>query len=343
MAAKDPSKFWSVFKTPRSNDCPVELSVQFEAFRILMGAEPPPAPERPVAPGVSASASDDADLNQDITTDEVCSCIKRLKRGKSPGIDCILADMIKDGDHLMQQSLLWLFNCMLAGHFPERLSVGLITAVYKSGNKFHMSNYRGITIGSVIAKLLAMILEQRLASWAEKHAVKAKGQAGFRKDYRTTDHIFILRSLIDKQRRTRLKGKAGKLFCCFVDFKKAFDTVPRAVLWQVLEELGVCGRILDIIKSLYAHDSAAVRSSQGLSAILRCLMGVKQGCPLSPTLFGLYVDGLERHLLATADIDAPLLRGVLVPLLLYADDLISMSESAAGLQKQLDALASFCA
>ena len=71
-------------------------------------------------------------------------------------------------------------------------------------------------------------------------------------------------------------------------------------------------------------------------------MGVKQGCPLSPTLFGLYVDGLEKHLPETADIDAPTLMGVMVPLLLYADDLILMSDSASGLQKQLDALASFC-
>ncbi len=127
-----------------------------------------------------------------------------------------------------------------------------------------------------------------------------------------------------------------------MDFSKAFDTVPCAVLSQVLEELGVHGRILDIIKSLYAHDSAAVRSSQGISAIFRCLMGVKQGCALSPTLFGLYVDGLKKHLLETADIDATTLMGVMVPLL-YADDLILMSESASGLQKQLDALASFCA
>ena len=207
---------------------------------------------------------------------------------------------------------------------------------------YNLSNYRGITVGSVIAKLFAMVLEQRIASWAEDHAVKTKGQAGFRKELRTTDNIFILRSLIDRQRQTRLKGKAGKLYCCFVDFRKALDTVPRAVLWQVLEELGVIGRILDVIKSLYALDSTAVRSSQSISAIFRCLMGVKQGCPLSPTLVGLYVDGLEKHLLNMPDIDAPTLMGVMVPLLLHADDLILMSESAAGLQKQLDALASFC-
>ncbi len=89
-----------------------------------------------------------------------------------------------------------------------------------------MSNYRGITIGFVIAKLFAMILEQRIASWAEEHAVKAKGQAGCtttclplgftgmlygRKDYRTTDNISTLWSLVDKRRQSRQKGKAGKL------------------------------------------------------------------------------------------------------------------------------------
>ena len=59
-------------------------------------------------------------------------------------------------------------------------------------------------------------------------------------------------------------------------------------------------------------------------------------------LFGLYADGLEKHLLETTGTDAPTLKGVMVPLLLYADDLILMSETAAGLPKQLDALASFC-
>ena len=88
---------------------------------------------------------------------------------------------------------------MLADHFPERLSVVLITAVYKSGDKSDMSNYRGITVGSLIANLFATRLEQRIASWPEEHAVQAKGQAGFRKHLPMTDNMFVSSSLNDKQ------------------------------------------------------------------------------------------------------------------------------------------------
>ena len=99
-----------------------------------------------------------------------------------------------------------------------------------------------------------MILDHRIAVWAEDEGIKAKGQAGFS---RTTDNIFVLKSLIDKQKQTHVH-----LYCCFVDFKKAFDTVPRGLLWQALETVGICGPILDCIKALYSHDSAAVRTQE---------------------------------------------------------------------------------
>ena len=109
------------------------------------------------------------------------------------------------------------------------------------------------------------------------------------------------------------------------------------------EDLGVSGRILTIITSIYAQGSAAVKTSAGVSEIFTCLLGVKQGRPLSPTLFGLYVDGPEKRLLQTSGIYALELTGDLVPLLLYADDLVLMSTSKEGLQRQVDALADFCA
>ena len=71
----------------------------------------------------------------------------------------------------------------------------MITAVYKSGDKSDMSNYRGITVGSVIAKLFAMILDHRIAVWAEDEGIKAERQAGFMKHFCTTDNIFAFKSL----------------------------------------------------------------------------------------------------------------------------------------------------
>ena len=70
----------------------------------------------------------------------------------------------------------------------------------------------------------------------------------------------------------------------------------------------------------------AVKNQEGILDIFDCVMGVKQGCPLSATLFGLFVDGLEQHLMNTLGHDAPSLSGVLIPLLLYADDLTIMSD-----------------
>ena len=191
MASKDPKGFCRAFKTQQSNVCPVELAAQFEAFRALMGSQPAQIPEQADLLGTSVRAADASCLNAPITADELHDCIKHLKRNKSAGIDGVLSEMIKDGSDVLHNCLLVIFNLMLTNHFPKQLSVGLITAVYKSGDKGDMSNYRGITVGSVIAKLFAMILDHRIAVWAEDEGIKAKGQAGFRKDFRTTDNIFV--------------------------------------------------------------------------------------------------------------------------------------------------------
>jgi len=82
--------------------------------------------------------------------------------------------------------------------------------------------------------------------------------------------------------------------------------------------------------------------TKGLSARFSCGIGVKQGCPLSPLLCGLYLDGLEKHLDALDGDSPPQLADIVVKLLLYADDLALMSETPQGLQKQIDALYEFC-
>jgi hypothetical protein len=82
--------------------------------------------------------------------------------------------------------------------------------------------------------------------------------------------------------------------------------------------------------------------TKGLSARFSCGIGVEQGCPLSPLLFGLYLDGLEKRLDALDGDSSPQLADIIVKLLLYADDLALMSETPQGLQKQIDAMSEFC-
>ena len=147
-----------MYKIRKRVSCPFSLPEQKAAFQILYGAQPAEPPQRPAASGVSSTSSSDGEcMSASITAEELHVCIKKLKRNKSLGIDGASADMVIDGGDLLHDCLLQLFNRMLATSFPECLPVGVITAVFKSGDKSDMSNYRGITVGPVFAKLFAMI------------------------------------------------------------------------------------------------------------------------------------------------------------------------------------------
>jgi len=100
----------------------------------------------------------------------------------------------------LQQPLLIAFNKILCEGYCESLFVRIIHALYKEGDCSQFDNYRGITVGPVLTKVFAMILESRISQWVETNDLRAKGQAGFRKDFRTTYNLFILRTLTEQAR-----------------------------------------------------------------------------------------------------------------------------------------------
>ena len=114
------------------------------------------------------------------------------------------------------------------------------------------------------------------------------------------------------------------------------------MLWAVLQHLGVCGHFMSCLQSMYVQDSAAVRAGGGISEAFRCLQEVHQGSPLSPLLFGLLIDVLDKVIRKVEGNHAPTLMFHEVPLLLFADDLVLMSTSEEGLQCLLSALQIFC-
>jgi hypothetical protein len=188
--------------------------------------------------------------------------------------------------------LLIAFNSFLVEGFPEALSTRVVHTLFKGGDASEFNNYRGIIIGPILVKLFAMILDKRLNEWAEQHGLRAKGEVGIHKYYRTIDQLFILWILIEQN---DVKNKP--LYCYFVDFKKTFDPVLREVLWDVLASLGVEGRLLQCLHAMYAKDIVCNNHlSEGVTFSFRCQQGVKQGYPLNPLLFGLYLDALEGRL-----------------------------------------------
>ena len=351
MASRNPSSFWRQYNERQSHTCSITREQWKSSFEALYKAPTTTAPaDNPVKPPQSPIPSHIPDshhaaqapafdfLNADITHDEVAAALKRLKRNKAAGVDGIRAEHILDASEVLLDPLVQTFNQLLNKGVPPAWCTGLIHPIFKAGDPEDAGNYRGITVVVILAKLYAMVLETRASRWAEHSKRRAKGQAGFRKDHRTSDQVFIIQALV-----RQAKQQKRKLYCCFVDFKKAFDLVPRQTLWSVLERRGMKGKVLSSLQSMYAADKACVLTRDGPTDLFDCGIGVKQGCPASPLLFGLFLDELENLLEAAPGIDAPHLADILLAILLFADDIALFSYSASGLQKQLDVLAEFCA
>lgn len=161
-------------------------------------------------------------LDYQITEAELLAKIQALQPKKASGPDGILNEMLKFDDHKFNIAILKLFNLILGvGHFPDLWSEGIITPIFKSGNKFDPNNYRGICVSSNLGKLFCSILNSRLQDFLREHDVLSKSQIGFTPKHRTTDHIYTLHTLINKD----VHQNKRKIFSCFVDFKKVFDSI----------------------------------------------------------------------------------------------------------------------
>ena len=140
------------------------------------------------------------------------------------------------------------------GSFPIEWTKAIIVPLHKKGDPIDMANYRGISLLSVLGKVFTFTLNKRLTEWTESNDVLSDAQAGFRKTYSTTDHIYTLYACIEKYMLWN-----GKFYVAYVDFSKAIDTVQHPILWNILLRAGVKGRVIRILKSMYSTIKACVR------------------------------------------------------------------------------------
>ena len=153
-----------------------------------------------------------------------------------------------------------------------------MTPVFKKGDKCDPANYRPIAVGEPLCRLYAAILNRRIVSWAEEAGLRAPCQAGFRPRMSTEHQLFALRHFIDRSRFQK-----QPLFAAFVDLRKAYDSVQHPLLWASLQRKGVHGKMLAAIQSLYSGGAMSMKICGRAGATGTAQVGVRQGCPLSPT------------------------------------------------------------
>ena len=219
---------------------------------------------------------------------------------------------------------------------PSDWNNGLLTPIPKPNtDPRDPMGYRGITLLSIPCKVYTDILNTRIQKWLEENNILADEQNGFREKRNCIDNIYALSNIIN-MRKTAKKST----FACFVDLRKAFDTVNRHCLWFKLMKCGINGKILNSIQALYTDVRCSVRVNDLYTDPFDVKQGVRQGCKLSPTLFSIYINDLAGEI---NDLRCGVETGdFMVSLLMYADDIVLLAPDEHQLQLMLSKLNAWC-
>ena len=281
-------------------------------------------------------------LDDEITVGEVQNALKGTKGGKAAGLDGCHPECLKKGGVSMVEWLVRLFNvCFVTSEVPVDWVSACIAPLFKGkGDKQECSNYRGISLLSVVGKVYGRVLINRIRRGTDKYICDEQG--GFRQGRGCVDQIFAVRQVCEK-----FLEKGKEVYWAFMDLEKAYDRIDREGLWDVLRMYGVGGRLLRGVKSFYTDSRACVRVGQSESEWFPVKVGLRQGCVMSPWLFNIYMDGVVR------EVDARVLgRGVnlvdeeggewAINQVLFADDTALVADSEAGLGRLVEEFDRVC-
>ena len=270
------------------------------------------------------------DTETNIIMEEVEQAIKKLRNNKSPGNDNITAEMIKQGGEPLVKEIHRLCNMAWEqGRAPEEWKRSILITIHKKGSALDCENFRTISLISHMGKILMMILTERLRNHLEEHI--SDEQAGFRKNRSTTQQILMLKLIAEKARR-----KGRKIYNCFVDFKKAFDSVDQGITWAVLKSYGVDSRLINLLRDINETSQAAVRVDGETEQWFKTNRGTRQGDPISPTVF---IADLERAMDKIKERESGIsIQGININNLRFADDVDLLEEKRAELEHSLKIL-----
>jgi hypothetical protein len=201
-----------------------------------------------------------------------------LESCKSPGTDQIPAELIKAGGETLYSEIHRLICCIWnKEELPQHWKESIIVPIYKKGDKTDCNNYQGISLLSTAYKILSNILLARLNPYVNE--IVGDHQCGFRRSRPTMDQIFYIRQVLEK--KWEYNGTVHQLF---IDFKKAYESIKREVLCNILLEFDIPKKLVRLIKMCLNETYSKVSIGKLLSDKFPIQNGLKQGDALSTSI-----------------------------------------------------------
>jgi|TARA_B110001454_G_scaffold215734_1_gene237708 exonuclease III len=311
-------------------------------FEKLLGQPPPTTGGNPSLPFTKVSEPLDIST-ETFTLEELYVVLKSVKINKTPGLDNIPAIIWKEPS--FHSTLLDICNDVFKNHTaPSPWLTSGILPFPKKGDLSCPSNYRGISLTALAAKIYNKLLLNRISPKVDP--ILRRNQNGFRKGRTTIAQVLSLRRIIEEMRNHN-----KEVTICFVDFKKAFDSINRDIMFQILPLYGIPEAVVQAVKALYTNTRAKVISPDGETDLFNISAGVLQGDTLAPFLFILVLDYALRISLDSLNSKGILLQNrrssrnpaKYLTDLDFADDLALTSQTIADAEALLHSLESAAA
>ena len=265
---------------------------------------------------------------ESITVESIDRCIRGLKLGKACGPDDLCSEHLIYAHPSLTLHFMTLFRLMsMHAYVPNGFGVGISIPLIKdkSGNINDADNYRAITLSPVISKLFEKLLLTLCDSMLSSDPL----QFGFKQHIGCNDAIFTLKSTIEY-----FVSRGSSVYIASLDISKAFDRVHHFKLFNSLLLNGVPVIVVDMLCDWYSKLFFTVRWNNKISSLYPVGSGVRQGSCLSPAIFNVFINAFIVHLKASSL--GCHVSSIFLGCLLYADDIILICPSIAGLQSMLD-------
>ena len=222
-------------------------------------------------------------MRQPFTGTEIHKAVTRLRNNKSPGIDDIKAEMLKNAPSIIMEEIASILNeTAETGNYPSEIVEGIIAAIQKPGKKKGPpENLRPITLLSMIRKIMAICVRNRIINRIDKFIPPS--QAAYRSGRSTTEHVFSTKIIAEQS----ISSTDQTMYLLMLDMSKAFDTVNRSTLINELSNV-IEKDELHLV-NVMLNTKLRVRCGNALSEPFSTNTGVPQGDSLSANQFTFYL------------------------------------------------------